>query len=311
MRVLSRLRGALLAGLALGMSLAGVNGAGWTELQITNNEAADISPQVSGSRVVWQGEDPNEFESDWEIFLDDGITTVQLTQNAKDDINPDISGNTVVWQGQDPNDTENDWEIFLYDGEKITQITENATDDINPKIYESFVVWQGWDGSDWEIFVHHRGVTAQITNNDYDDISPQVSESTIVWQGGDGQDWEIFSAGLPVSVAIKIAPHSINMDSNGKWISCLVGLPEDMNAAEVDASSLRLQGTVAPATVKQSGNAERLLLKFDRAAVQQTLESGNNVEVVLTGTMKDGRMFEGTDSIKALSKKPKEHGPKK
>lgn len=57
---------------------------------MTDNNADDVDPAISGSNVVWSQWDG----SDWEIYSN---FAEQLTDNDIDDRNPDISGTNVVW----------------------------------------------------------------------------------------------------------------------------------------------------------------------------------------------------------------------
>ena len=44
------------------------------------------------------------------------------------------------------------------------------------------------------------------------------------------------------------------------------------------------------------------MVKFDQSAVQSILETGEEVEIVITGELIDGRLFQGSDIIKVISK---------
>mgnify|MGYP000224069218 CR=1 FL=1 len=67
--------------------------------QLTDNDFDDINAKLSGTAVVWQSFDGN----DWEIWAYEATSDAmtQLTDNDTDDINPCISGTTVVWQTMD------------------------------------------------------------------------------------------------------------------------------------------------------------------------------------------------------------------
>ena len=64
-------------------------------IEITQNTTTDMCPEISGSNVVWQGHDGE----DYEIFIYDGTTTTQLTNNSyyASDGHPKVSGSNVVW----------------------------------------------------------------------------------------------------------------------------------------------------------------------------------------------------------------------
>jgi hypothetical protein len=224
----------------------------------------------------------------------------QLTDNDTDDIKPQVSGAYAVWQGQDPN--AGDWEIYFYDGNDVVRLTDNNSDDVNPQIDGPTAVWEGWDsnGSDWEIFFFDGSAVHQLSDNDYNDISPQLSDALVVWQCWDANDWEICSATIPVPVEFKFTPQSLNLRSRGRWVTCLLWLPEGYTGADIDTSSLLLLDAVSPVRVQASRRSTRVVMKFDRFAVQALLAPGPAVEVTLTGQLTDGTPISGSDTIKVI-----------
>jgi len=230
-----------------------------------------------------------------------GLVTQQLTDNDSNDIYPQLSGSYAVWEWEDPN--ENDSEIMFYDSENIIQLTNNATDDINPQIFGKKVVWQGWDPNegDWEIFYYDGHSIQQLTNDAYDDINPKISKSLIIWEGWDGNDWEIETAMVPVPAGIKVTPQSLNLKSKGKWITVHLKLPEGMTGSQVDKTSLLLMDQIPVDKVQKGEGARKLTLKFKRADVQALLTPGPEVEIYLTGQMKDGTAIEASDTIKVIN----------
>jgi hypothetical protein len=157
----------------------------WNITQLTENIPV-AWPQIWGDKVVWSGDDGN----DWEIFLYNGTETIQLTNNDVDDQRPHIWGDHVVWTGDDGNDTE----IFLYNGTETIQLTDNDVDDGSSgtglgvdsglRIWGDHVVWQGDDGNDEEIFLYNGTETIQLTDNELIDKGPQIWGDQVVWQGG-------------------------------------------------------------------------------------------------------------------------------
>jgi hypothetical protein len=192
----------------------------------------------------------------------------QLTDNDTDDIKPQVSGLYAVWQGKDPNQgdpnqgdpNQGDWEIFYFDG----------------------------------ISVH------QLTDNDHDDISPQLSDALIIWQCWDGNDWEICSATIPLPVRFKFTPQSLNLRSQGRWVTGHLRLPAGYTESDVDISSILLLDEVGVSMVKDDGQSSKVTLKFDRASVQALLDPGPAVEVTLTGKLKDGTPISVSDTIKVI-----------
>ncbi|MBN2020634.1 MAG: hypothetical protein JW749_10475 [Sedimentisphaerales bacterium] len=224
----------------------------------------------------------------------------QLTSGDVDKDNVRISGVHAVWQGEDPNG--GDWEIYYYDGSTVTQLTDNNTADIEPDIKGSNVVWQGRDANegDWEIFYSNGQCFLQITDNNQDDGNPQVSASRIFWKGWVGVNWEVFSAAFPVGVSMKVSPRTINLKSKGQSITATLLLGDDLKADDVVVSSLRLLGQVPASKVKISARSNKLIAKFDRPEVQTLLQTGNDVEITLTGKMQDGTFITATDTVKVI-----------
>jgi hypothetical protein len=110
----------------------------------------------------------------------------------------------------------------------------------------------------------------------------------------------------PASVAtgFEFAPNTLNLASRGRWVTGYLEPTAPLAAGDVDASSIRLNGTVPvdPAAPTALGDHDGdgvpdLMVKFDRAAVELTVSDGDSVSVTVTGTL-DGQPFSGTDFIR-------------
>ena len=226
-------------------------------------------------------------------------TIIPLSNNDTNDINPKVSGKNVVWQWADPN---GDWEIRFYDSVDIINLTDNDTNDIKPDIFGGSAVWQGWDpNGDWEIFYFDGETVSQVTNNDVNDTNPKISANLIVWQSDDGNDWEIMAMKIPQPAEMKVTPQSLNLKSRGQWIICHLTLPEGYTGSDVVVSSLLLQGVVTVDKVAGDKSSNKLVLKFNRSAVQSLLSEGNAVEITLTGQLSDGTEIEASNTIKVIN----------
>jgi hypothetical protein len=109
----------------------------------------------------------------------------------------------------------------------------------------------------------------------------------------------------PIPATIDLDPNTINLKSKGNYVTDYIELPEGYDAKEIDISSVRLNGTV-PALAKPTaiGDYDKdgkpdLMVKFDRAAVQQILAVGDQVEVTISGKVL-GIDFEGSDIVKVI-----------
>ena len=131
--------------------------------------------------------------------------------------------------------------------------------------------------------------------------------------------------GPPFNVLIRptidIDPDTLNLIGNGKWVTAYIELPENYYPDEIDISSIQLEGflPVDPAGPTEIGDYDvdgvpDLMVKFDRAAVQEYLggsattnyddETRHRHEVTLWifGSLFDGTLFAGTDTIWVVSK---------
>jgi len=119
-----------------------------------------------------------------------------------------------------------------------------------------------------------------------------------------------------VTATVDVDPDSLNLRSKGKWITAYIQPPEGYNAADINATTILLNGTISPVLDltygfvtnsseylvdhNNDGILERIV-KFGRATVQsficnQGIRYGI-VALTITGKLLDGTSFEGTDII--------------
>ncbi len=118
------------------------------------------------------------------------------------------------------------------------------------------------------------------------------------------------TATFGIAMAFDFKPHDLNLNSKGKWVTGYLRPQDPYFASQIDASSIRLNGTVpvsADQPVKIEEHDTRLKVKFARSDVLPTLTAGDPVPVTVTGLIA-GLEFVGTDSIKV--KGPKVHEPR-
>lgn len=105
---------------------------------------------------------------------------------------------------------------------------------------------------------------------------------------------------------IDINPDTLNTKSKGKWITSYIELPEEFDPAEINSESILLNDLISPENHPMNvgdynnDGIQDLMVKFDRQSVIDILETGDNVEVKITGEMIDGTHFEGVDTIKVI-----------
>jgi hypothetical protein len=111
----------------------------------------------------------------------------------------------------------------------------------------------------------------------------------------------------PIPATISIDPRTLNLKSKGKWITCRIGLPEGYDVHNIVVKTIMLNGIV-PAQLRPTGIGDddgdgvaELMVKFSRSAVQALLTPDEETELTVTGALSDGRLFEGTDTIRVIN----------
>ena len=136
--------------------------------------------------------------------------------------------------------------------------------------------------------------------------------SSECWFGMDANEARIshFAATdtTPPDLSISISPDTLNLKSKGKWVTAYIELAENYDVVDIDVSTIKLDGTVPaetqPAEIGDYDNdgTPDLMVKFDRASIQDILDVGDEVEIIITGELADGTSFEGKDTIRVIDK---------
>ena len=126
---------------------------------------------------------------------------------------------------------------------------------------------------------------------------------------------------LQTETEINCDPDTINLKKKGKWITCLVELPEGYDIGAIDGSTVSLNGV--PAYLGKEGWAKveanegnivdendngimERMLKFDFEAFKEMLVSADEFELVLTGkTLIEGELVDlkGVDTVRVFENK--------
>jgi PKD repeat protein len=118
-----------------------------------------------------------------------------------------------------------------------------------------------------------------------------------------------------IHASVDIAPDSLNLGSKGNWITCYIELPAGYHVNEINAASIRLNGTIpvdplAPRTIGDYDNdgIPDLMVKFSRDNVisyvlthidmtQLAKKGSMTTTLTITGNLNDGTPFQGSDTI--------------
>jgi len=121
-----------------------------------------------------------------------------------------------------------------------------------------------------------------------------------------------------ITADVDIDPNTLNLKSNGKFVTVYIELPEEHNAGDIVLETVHLEGIPAitdstygfvknPHLMDKDGDGilERMV-KFDRAMVISLIiqhmspNVKQKVTLTVTGNLYDGTYFTGSDTIKVL-----------
>ena len=116
--------------------------------------------------------------------------------------------------------------------------------------------------------------------------------SDVEWSTG------FFRAGIwHVDASADIKPDTLNLDSEGKWVTVYAEIETEYDEEDIDVSTVRLEGILAD---WGKVNGSRLIAKFDRTQVIEYLDGysdGDEVGLTVSGKFNDGVSFSGVDTI--------------
>jgi len=105
----------------------------------------------------------------------------------------------------------------------------------------------------------------------------------------------------PLQAGAKIVPHTINLASKGKWITCYIWPPEDYDVADINPDTILLEDEIKAESVQVDEVQQVVMARFSREQVQAIL-SIDKVELKVTGLLTDETAFEATDAIRVTDK---------
>lgn len=112
---------------------------------------------------------------------------------------------------------------------------------------------------------------------------------------------------IPCEVAAAdIVPNTLNLKSNGKWITCYIELPKGHDVSDIDISAVKLNNEIsAELHPSEIGDYDEdgipdLMVKFDRQDLIAFISVGE-ATLTITGEV-NGVPFEGSDKIRVIGK---------
>ncbi|MFX1489285.1 MAG: hypothetical protein ACFFBI_09070 [Promethearchaeota archaeon] len=233
----------------------------------------------------------------WPLVLADWNTIIYHDPPPGDDIWAINMDGTIEWRVTNDNFI-NYWGNYNPLDEQGLLMRSNRDPDGNMHIFKIKV-----DGTEIE----------QLTGGPYMDESPILSPNghylsylrlpyDFVKEGSSiPYPYELVIKNLVVHATVDFNPETLNQKSKGKWVTVYIGLPDEYDVNDIDIDSIRLDGlSRADSSPTEISDDGILMVKFDRAAVIDLLEPGENVLITITGVLSNGLLFEGTDTISVI-----------
>lgn len=107
----------------------------------------------------------------------------------------------------------------------------------------------------------------------------------------------------PIEAKVDIKPETLNLKSNGRWVTAYIELSEGYVVEDIDIGSIRLEETI-DVELSETLN-DVLMVKFSRQALiviieEMEVELPASIELKVTGKLNDETHFEATDSIRVI-----------
>jgi len=290
------------------------------EVRVRGTLSADSEVDVKFGRD-WNGEAPPDDDWDWSTYVLEDVETDE--DGFFDDTFevPSVSAGTYTVMAIDE---EDEWATDEFEVKRAPRI-ELTPDSGEPGDEITIEGWYFTGDSEITLTFNGEDVTPEdgITTDEDGSFEaefevPDVPDGDYTVTAEDEEelsaeaDFEVVTPPAPPAVlTVEIHPETLNLKSNGRWITCLIRPPAGYDVEDIDVDTVVLCYGDEEVEVDRwniEGNA--LMVKFDRSEVAEILAGAENEEVELTIKAKvNGKTFEGSDTIRVISP-GKGKGPK-
>ena len=117
---------------------------------------------------------------------------------------------------------------------------------------------------------------------------------------GDTRDYIVRYLNMLLPATIDIDPDTLNLHSNGRWITVYIDLPAGYDVNNIAISTVTLDNTLNAEWCDVQNTT--LMVKFDRLDVENLIGAPQvSVELSVEGKLSNGIPFKGQDSIQAIN----------
>jgi hypothetical protein len=116
----------------------------------------------------------------------------------------------------------------------------------------------------------------------------------------DTRDYIVRYLNMVIPATIDIDPDTLNLHSNGRWITVYIDLPAGFDVNNIAISTVTLDNTLNAEWCDVQNTT--LMVKFDRLDVENLIGSPQvSVELSVEGQLSNGIPFKGQDTIQAIN----------
>lgn len=170
----------------------------------------------------------------------------------------------------------------------------------SPWNFDNVTAWinspQGQGNKTNEIIVYCVSGTRSHATSNY----LETNGFTKVFDMGAYSGWSAL-----ITAVIDIKPDTLNLDSEGKWVTCYIELPTPNSVNDIVVSAIIMNNVVyAESKPTEIGDYDGdtvpdLMIKFDRTAVQDLLYD-DEIRLCVTFGLSNGKLCGGWDSIRVI-----------
>ena len=104
------------------------------------------------------------------------------------------------------------------------------------------------------------------------------------------------------ALSVEVHPQTLNLKSKGRWVTVRITPPEGYTPQDIVIETVKLHiGNVELEAEWGRAGEDCVMVKFSRSDLQELLEPGEDVELVVTGKLADGNSFGSKDTIRVIN----------
>ena len=230
----------------------------------------------------------------------------------------EIIGNTIQNNSRGLFSSESQHESWIYHNNFMNNIVQAISE-------SSLDVWDDGYPSGGNYWSDYSGVDLYSGPYQNETGSDGIGDTPYIIDENNIDRYPLMNPWTPkppvITATVDIQPQTLNLRSGGKWITAYIELPEGYDVANINVSTILLNDTIPvepkPIAIGDYDNdtVPDLMVKFDRQQVINYImanvdmsrlyeERFMTITLTITGKLKNGTPFQGSDTIKIILPMP-------